>query len=721
MTISKLKSKSRQFSAVFLLRHSIIIIMLAAMGLAHAATYYVAITGSDSNNGSSASPFKTIQKAADTVQPGDQVIVKSGIHYGGVTMKTSGLPGKPIVFQSEQGGAQSQWNTVIDASIPNALTWQAAPEVGAGVYKTTSVNSQPTCVTLDGDKNIFIIHSSCVAWPAGGWDWMSSAPDAERQTWYVGGFPTGVPMKFWDAAVAMAAFKDGINYIRFGNLDDPNKKNIRYSSTFAAITIDKSFIVVKGFKIRGSHTGIYMKGASCNNNIVEDNFVVCSKQQIYLLQGPAKNVIRNNKMTFNKLGTYSMGAWNGYSTDYLYRVRDVLYQFGKQDVCADNRSDQMTGVQLQNTGDSNDVSGNEIFELGIAVYISNSPNVLVRGNMVRNTVSSSIVVDHAANVQIFDNKIQDTHQQIRIFSIEQPNLFKGLYIYRNCFWNPRDLECSIYINGYTIGSRPQDFVELYFYHNSFSGSSGSIVGGTFVDSSSGKMYALNKTLFVNNIFSSPIAMDDYAPGDEYYNDPSMMGGFDYNWIGDGGWGGQPVPAWNGIHDVIMPGRPMWDDQTAAPDFHLSGAMGASAIDKGIDVSKSFTIAGKTYPALPGMKPGYFAGNAPDMGAVEFGAPQIPEGSNASLSNHVNPVMYITSTDQFVHVSASGFQLPKTGKATLSIYDCFGKLVNRPLNQNLPAGTHSINLTIPDENHFSSGHYFCQLKVADNSYVKRLVR
>ena len=42
--------------------------------------YYVATTGSDNNPGTSASPFKTIQKAANIVAPGDTVIVKDGVY-----------------------------------------------------------------------------------------------------------------------------------------------------------------------------------------------------------------------------------------------------------------------------------------------------------------------------------------------------------------------------------------------------------------------------------------------------------------------------------------------------------------------------------------------------------------------------------------------------------------------------------------------------------------
>ncbi len=39
------------------------------VSMAHAAEYYVATTGDDSNAGTLAEPFSSIQKAADTVAP----------------------------------------------------------------------------------------------------------------------------------------------------------------------------------------------------------------------------------------------------------------------------------------------------------------------------------------------------------------------------------------------------------------------------------------------------------------------------------------------------------------------------------------------------------------------------------------------------------------------------------------------------------------------------
>ncbi len=71
------------------------IILLAALsfGVCNAqATYYVSdIVGDDANIGSEAAPFKTIQKAADTMQSGDTCLIKQGVYRESVTPPTSGV------------------------------------------------------------------------------------------------------------------------------------------------------------------------------------------------------------------------------------------------------------------------------------------------------------------------------------------------------------------------------------------------------------------------------------------------------------------------------------------------------------------------------------------------------------------------------------------------------------------------------------------------------
>jgi hypothetical protein len=68
----------------------------------------VSPTGSDSNSGTEAAPFLTIQKAADVVNPGDTVIVEDGVYSGAGT--SCGIGVLPVVCL-KRGGTASAWVT----------------------------------------------------------------------------------------------------------------------------------------------------------------------------------------------------------------------------------------------------------------------------------------------------------------------------------------------------------------------------------------------------------------------------------------------------------------------------------------------------------------------------------------------------------------------------------------------------------------------------------
>jgi parallel beta-helix repeat protein len=72
-------------------------------------TFYVSPSGSDSNAGSSAAPFLTLQKAADRVAAGDTVIARAGTYAAGFTLgwdaPTAGTAAAPITFQADPNAA----------------------------------------------------------------------------------------------------------------------------------------------------------------------------------------------------------------------------------------------------------------------------------------------------------------------------------------------------------------------------------------------------------------------------------------------------------------------------------------------------------------------------------------------------------------------------------------------------------------------------------------
>ncbi len=80
-----------------------VVLVTCPFGRAYAATYLVdqgAPEAADTNPGTEARPFKTVQHAADLAQPGDTVCVMAGKYDERVKVKNNGGDGQPITFRS---------------------------------------------------------------------------------------------------------------------------------------------------------------------------------------------------------------------------------------------------------------------------------------------------------------------------------------------------------------------------------------------------------------------------------------------------------------------------------------------------------------------------------------------------------------------------------------------------------------------------------------------
>ncbi len=86
----------------------------------HDSSFYVSTSGNDSNPGTQAAPWRTVQHAADTVRAGSTVNVRGGVYEELVTIKTSGnATDGYITFRSYPGET-----AVLDAEhlVPNGRT-----------------------------------------------------------------------------------------------------------------------------------------------------------------------------------------------------------------------------------------------------------------------------------------------------------------------------------------------------------------------------------------------------------------------------------------------------------------------------------------------------------------------------------------------------------------------------------------------------------------------
>jgi hypothetical protein len=84
----------------------VILLFVVADRLAESGTYCVAPKGNDANPGTEAQPWKTLQKAARSVEPGDTVRIKAGDYFAGESWKVNraGTAERPITYQAYGDG-----------------------------------------------------------------------------------------------------------------------------------------------------------------------------------------------------------------------------------------------------------------------------------------------------------------------------------------------------------------------------------------------------------------------------------------------------------------------------------------------------------------------------------------------------------------------------------------------------------------------------------------
>lgn len=112
------------------------------LSAAFASEYHVSVKGSDSDAGTAAAPFRTVQQAASVANAGDLVLVHAGTYRETLRPTRSGNPGSPIVFKAAPGetvvlsGADpvSGWSGDAGTIVKAAMAW----DLGEGLNQIFS-------------------------------------------------------------------------------------------------------------------------------------------------------------------------------------------------------------------------------------------------------------------------------------------------------------------------------------------------------------------------------------------------------------------------------------------------------------------------------------------------------------------------------------------------------------------------------------------------------
>ncbi|MEK7495606.1 MAG: right-handed parallel beta-helix repeat-containing protein [Patescibacteria group bacterium] len=127
-----------------------------------AATYYVSTTGNDNNNGSQSSRWRTIQKAANTLNSGDTVIVSVGTYGETVSVSRSG-----ITFQANDVVTMKGFNITGNNMTVSGFRIDDSPGYGVelrgsnSTIKNNIITKAKNACILAAGQNFLIENNDC--------------------------------------------------------------------------------------------------------------------------------------------------------------------------------------------------------------------------------------------------------------------------------------------------------------------------------------------------------------------------------------------------------------------------------------------------------------------------------------------------------------------------------------------------------------------------------
>ncbi|MBO9610154.1 MAG: carbohydrate binding domain-containing protein [Paenibacillaceae bacterium] len=396
---------------------------------AEAATYHVAVTGDDGNDGTSGTPFRTINHAAQLAQPGDTVIVHAGTYRETV---------KPA-----RGGTSDGDRITYRAASGETVYIKGSEQVPAAAWKhdTGNVYYAVLDAAAFGDYNPFTVPLSKPV------STMATTKDNSTLRTLGEVFANGTPLNEVDAiknvystgnswkasADGLTVFANfgGANPITSGMLTEINARE----QIFAPDVYGLGFITVDGFRFEHAANQFPYKFWDVNGNpqkgaistsgghnwIIRNNTVRYAKSigidfgyqggkpvedagytaaNFYeMTGGVGRHLIENNVVSYSG-STGIMGMWGPFSTiignvvensnrfqfEQGYESAGIKTHFFFDGLIQDNlirNNGKMAGVWLDNTSQGARVTGNVFVKNSNAIYteISQGP-ILIDNNVM---------------------------------------------------------------------------------------------------------------------------------------------------------------------------------------------------------------------------------------------------------------------------------------------------------------------------------------------------
>ncbi len=607
--------------------------------LAGAGVLHVSPGGNDKNPGKAESPLATITRAAALAQPGDTVKIAPGLYREQITFRRSGRPGAPVVFAGTRG-PKGEFLTVVEPPGKTPDKWTPAPEIGKDVWKTP-LETRPDLVLMDGLRIVFI-NKETMALPR--WKTLPTELD-ENMLWgkfgpkckRLPGFdllclPPGIKQKhqyfhkrkelFWPViGNVLSGWDKGFLYVRFADGQTPEQHRFSASAGFG-FTVEASHLTFKDLFMRGSRIQICVKPKS-SGITVDSCLLMHGNMRVRFEEGAKNCTVKNSILTagFIRSDLFGLRSEDDMRGGLLYLVFKYIIGTSTSDDA---------GVKDYGTGSK--IYDNVIVRglIGINAW---GPGSDIYGNVVRDMSSVGISTGPRTVCRCHRNLVMNCGIPLRVHALRHERAKREEYHYGNLFVQARFGGNQIFVHSssHQIGPdrvnfipgtdrmkenppAPVDAGKIYVYHNTFWGGSESYPSFTVAYHS--KRLRMSLPFFlVNNIVKDSPRFDtrthDLAGPNVLYTFGKEVKLADRR--------DPAIAKMNKILDKKDTER-LWNKNglPGLPDLSLAPA--SPALGAGVDVSKPFTVNGKTFPALPGFEPGYFKGPAPAAGALQKGEP-----------------------------------------------------------------------------------------------------
>ncbi len=418
---------------------SALICTLLLPAAASAEEYWVDANAPLSKNlGTAEEPFKTIQKACDTVNPGDTVYVNPGVYYESVELKRSGTKEAPIVFKAVDSGENKTIITCANRSIrENKVQW-----------RLEDANLQLYSIPYDRKVTV-VMHDGAVAtpylsleelkayegWPGGVRDLSSALPgpehgfywDPSAKKLYVRLGPEG---KFGSSDPAKALMAVGGPYYDYGMVNGASDNALYHrgidkdSYTFGILTENDAYVTLYGFTFETpGYCGVFCRAS---NVTVSNCWFKGCVSGVFGGKYASHDAFRANDVTVEycdwnlwPLFTDSFEAFERSGPEYLYPYKWWFYKDANHALI-----NYEQGTFVTYAGSRWDLNSNHIYECfdalsmafaeGTFVYLPQygtnktvDPGgyIKIRNNRFENCIDNAIEVEnHAHDVDIYDNE-----------------------------------------------------------------------------------------------------------------------------------------------------------------------------------------------------------------------------------------------------------------------------------------------------------------------------